>query len=105
MDIAVSKNGIPIRLTSERWQHITTGHPEIADYYYDILEAIENPDTIYEGSGDAKIAIKKFKEGRNRFVVVVYKELSKTDGFVITAYLSTRIQEFQKKKILWNQQL
>lgn len=74
MDIAISKNGIPIRLTSERWKHITTGHPEIADYYYEILETIENPDIIYEGNNDAKIAIRKFQETLTKFVVAVYKE-------------------------------
>lgn len=42
-DIAISKNNVPIRLTDKRWHHISTGHPEIADYYYDILETIENP--------------------------------------------------------------
>ena len=62
MDIAISKNGIPIRLTSEQWQHITMGHPEIADYYYEILETIESPEIIYEGNSNAKIAIRKFQE-------------------------------------------
>ena len=62
MDIAISKNSVPIRLTSERWQHITTGHPEIADYYYEILETIENPEIIYEGNNYTKIAIRKFQE-------------------------------------------
>lgn len=104
MDIAVSKNGVPIRLTSERWQHITIGHPEIADYYYEILEVIENPDTIYGGNNDANIAIKKLQEKLDKFVVVVYKEVSAKDGFVITAHFSNKQQEFQKKKILWNQQ-
>jgi hypothetical protein len=46
VNTAISKNGIPIRLTDERWQHITTGHPEIADYYFEILETIETPQII-----------------------------------------------------------
>jgi hypothetical protein len=46
MDIAISKNGVPIRLTDERWQHITLGHPDIADYYYEILETIEEAEII-----------------------------------------------------------
>jgi hypothetical protein len=33
MDIAISKNNVPIRLSAESWQHISTGHPEIGDYY------------------------------------------------------------------------
>ena len=103
MDIAISKNNIPIRLTSERWQHITIGHPEIADYYYEILETIENPDIIYEGNNIAKIATKKFEEILPKFIVTVYKEIYEQDGFIITAYFSTKEQEFEKKKILWKQ--
>jgi len=103
MDTAISKNGILIRLTSERWKHITMGHPEIADYYYEILETIEIPEIIYEGNNDAKIAIKKFQDKFSTFVVVVYKETSIDDGFVITAYFSNKEQEFKKKKIVWKQ--
>ncbi len=101
--IAISKNNIPIRLSDERWMHITTGHPEMANYYYEILEAIENPDIIYAGNNDAKIAIKKFQERNDKFVVVVYKEISDTDGFVITAYLSNMQQQLNKT-IIWKQQ-
>ena len=104
MDIVISKNGVPVRLTSERWQHITMGHPEIADYYYEILETIESPEIIYEGNNDAKIAIKKFQERFLTFVVVVYKETSAGDGFIITAHFSNKEQEFKKKKIIWKQQ-
>jgi hypothetical protein len=104
VDIVISKNKVPIRLTSERWQHITTGHPEIADYYYEILETIEDPEIIYEGSVGALIAIKEFSERFGKFVIVVYKEVSANDGFVITAYFSDKKQEFQKKKVLWKQQ-
>jgi hypothetical protein len=57
MDIAISKNSIPIRLTDERWMHISIGHPEIADYYYEILEAIESPDKIFEGRNGEMIAV------------------------------------------------
>ena len=104
MDIAISKDGIPIRLTIERWQHITIGHPEIADCYYEILETIENPEGIYEGNNDAKIAVKQFRENNTKFVIVIYKETDGIDGFIITAYISNKQQEFKKKKVLWKQQ-
>jgi hypothetical protein len=102
--MAISKNGVPIRLTSERWQHITLGHPEIADYYYEILDVIENPDIIYEGNNDAKIAVKQLQEREDKFVVVIYKEVNANDSFVIRAYLSKKKQEFDKKTVLWKQQ-
>ena len=104
MDIATSINGIPIRLTSERWQHITMGHPEIADSYYHLLETVENPDIIFEGNNEANIAVRKFHETLTKFVVVIYKETKGGDGFIITAYFSDKEQEFKKKKIVWKRQ-
>ncbi len=104
MDIAISFNKIPIRLTAERWQHITTGHPEIAAYYYEILDTIENPEIVYEGNYNAFIACKDILLTENKFIVVIFKESSNKDGFVITAYISNKKQEFQKKKILWEKQ-
>jgi len=104
MNNAISKNGVSIRLTGERWQHITIGHPEVADYYYEILETIENPEIIYEGNNNAKIAVKGFKEKLAKFVIVIYKELTANDGFIITAYFSNKKQEFKSKKVLWEQQ-
>lgn len=101
MDIAISKNNIPIRLTEERWHHISTGHPEVAGYYYEILETIENPTIIYEGNYNELICISKKNEVTSKFIVVVYKEISLDDGFIITAYLSKREQNFIKKKVLW----
>lgn len=104
MHIVKSKNNIPIRLTHERWQHISVGHPEIASYYYEILESIENPDSIYLGKYQELIAIKLFDKLNCKFVVVVYKETSPTDGFIITAYLSNKISEFEKRIKVWDSQ-
>lgn len=103
MAVAVSKNSVSIRLTDERWQHITVGHPEVADYYFEILETIEKPEIIYEGRSSELIAIKEFQKISPKFVVVIYKELSGNDGFVITAFVSKRKQEFNKKKVVWKQ--
>ena len=103
-DIALSKNSIPIRLTAERWYHITTGHPEMADYYYEILETIENPFIIFKGNFDEQIAVSGCIDETGKFFVVVYKEINENDGFIITAYYSDRIQKFEKKEILWKKQ-
>jgi hypothetical protein len=101
---ANSINNVSIRLTDERWHHITIGHPEMADYFYEIFETIENPNIIYEGNYGGLIAVSgKFIE-INKFIIVIYKELSNEDGFVITAYCSNKIQQFEKKKILWKKQ-
>jgi len=101
MDVAISKNNVPIRLTVERWHHISMGHPEIADYYYEILNTIENPLIIYQADNDGLIALSANLENISKFIVVVYKETSLTDGFIITAFLSNKEQKFTKKTIIW----
>ncbi len=103
MDVAISKNKVPIRLTEERWHHISTGHPEIAGYYYEILETIENPICVYEGTSNACIAVSEKQDLSGKFIVVIYKEMEPADGFVITAFISNKVQEFNKKKLLWKQ--
>src|SRR5436190_15036903 len=100
MHLVTSKNSVPIRLTDERWMHITIGHPEVADYLFEILAAIENPEAIYQGNENGLIAVKSFPELSDKFVVVIYKEISPDDGFVITAFVSNKKQEFEKKIIL-----
>jgi len=103
MDVAISKNKVPIRLTEERWHHISTGHPEIAGYYYEILETIENPICVYEGTSNECIAVSEKQDLSGKFIVVIYKEIEPADGFVITAFISNKVQEFNKKKLLWKQ--
>lgn len=101
MHLVTSKNGVSIRLTDERWTHITTGHHEVADYLFEILATFENPEVIYEGNEKGLIAVKSFPELSDKFVAVIYKEVSADDGFVITAFVSNKKQEFEKKKVLW----
>ncbi len=66
---ARSRNGIPIRLPDERWIHLTEGHSEMAGYYSEVLEAVEDPEAIYEGSSGELLAIKKMQSGK--YIVVV----------------------------------
>jgi hypothetical protein len=62
MDIVRSKNGVPIRLTEERWCNITEEHSEMAGYYYEVIETVEEPEAIYEGKMGECIAVKKIKD-------------------------------------------
>ena len=104
VDKVLSVNGVLIRLNAERWMHITMGHPEIADYYFDILQALESPETIYAGNRGELLADRKLDNNSEKNVIVVYKEISKDDGFVITAYLSNKIHELQKRAVVWKQE-
>ena len=98
MEIVISKNDVPIRLTEERWVHIVENHDDLAGYYYDILGIIEAPDYIIKGYKDALIALKKKK--KDKFLAVIYKEINKNDGFVITAYFTIKLN-LKKETIIW----
>lgn len=58
MEWVDSKRGVPIRLTDERWYHIVENHDDLAGYYDQVLETVENPDYILSGGGGALIAAK-----------------------------------------------
>ena len=47
MDIVISKNRIPIRLTDERWAHITDEHCELAGLRLEVLNTVEDPLKIF----------------------------------------------------------
>jgi hypothetical protein len=99
MEIARSKNGLPIRLTMERWIHITEEHSEMAGYYFEVLETVEEPEAIYEGEFGEQIAVKEIEPGKH--IVVIYREIDSEDGFIITAFLTRRKRQFEKRAKLW----
>jgi len=98
VDIAYSVNGVPIRLTYERWFHITENHDDLASYYFQVLEAIEKPEFIVRGNRGTLKATKNI--GKNKWLVVVYREISTKDGFIITAYF---LDERAKGDVIWQQ--
>jgi len=70
MDVAKSKNNVPIRLTEERWFHLTEEHSEMAGYYFEVLEVVEEPEAIYEGKTGEYIAVREIEKGK--YIVVIY---------------------------------
>ena len=46
MIVVLSKNRVPIRLSSERWGHIERRHPEMNKQKDMILETVSDPDFI-----------------------------------------------------------
>jgi len=75
MAIAISKAGIPIRLTDERWCHIVENHDDLAGYYDEVLITVEDPDFILRGYSGALIAVRSL--GRRKFLAVIYRKLSR----------------------------
>ncbi len=38
---------------------------------------------------------------KGKYIVVVYKEVSSSDGFIITAFLKRRKKQLEKRKKIW----
>ena len=96
MDIAYSVNDVPIRLTAERGYHIVENHDDVAGHYDDVLETIETLDLVLRGYKGALIAV--HGAGRGEYFCLVYREIGKTDGFVISAFFT---DEINKRHIVW----
>lgn len=95
---ATSKNSLPIRLTDERWVHITEEHAELAGFRMDVLEAIADPERILAGNEGELLATRSQADGK--ILVVVYRELSE-DGFVITAFITRRAGSLNRRTQIW----
>lgn len=94
MLMALSVNGVPIRLTAERWMHITEARDELAGRMDEVLDCIESPDWVTKGYRGSLIAWKGY--GRRGYLAVVYKEHGARDGFVITAFMTRKAKKGNK---------
>ena len=98
-EIVTSPGGVAIRLTDERWSHITEEHSELAGMRFEILETVAQPDHIYQAGGGELLAVREIDTGK--FLVVVYREINE-DGFIITAFLTRRIKSLQRRELIWS---
>lgn len=99
-----SINGVPIRLTKERWEHIKNSHPELDKKdMQDVLGIISKPDMVLKGDLDEVLAVQKI-QGSKVWFVVPYKEIDAKDGFILTAYLTSDIGWLFKKEIVWSKE-
>lgn len=96
---AKSVNGVTIRLPDERWVHITEEHAEMAGYLYDVLETVQEPLAVFEGNEGEVLAAREIETGK--YIVAVYREVSKEDGFIITAFLTKRWKQLERRKKIW----
>ena len=93
-----SRNGVPIRLTDERWAHISEEHCELAGLRSEVLRTVASPQRIFAGGAGELLAAGSFEP--RKWLVVVCKELG-DDGFVITAFLTRRMASLERRKQLW----
>lgn len=100
--VVISKNGLEIRLTAERWAHIVEAHDYMAGNQDLVLETIESPDMIVKGEKNELIALKHYAKTSisSKTMAVIYKE-EETGGFIITAFLTSKPDKIIKKGVLW----
>lgn len=101
MVIVRSRNGVPVRLTEERWRHIMHRHPEMDSLRERVLETVSEPEIIQRGDFGELLAIRFYPQTplTSKNVVVAYREISSKDGFVLTAYLVNRPSA--RRVIIW----
>ena len=97
-DVALSRAGVPIRLTGERWSHILENHPEMSDHRDQVLETVERPDMILQGGRGELLAASIVVP--EKYLVVAYRELAR-DGFIITAFLTGNAAALRRRTQLW----
>jgi hypothetical protein len=87
-------------LTAERWYHIVENHDDLAGHCDDVLNAVENPDLVLRGYKVALIGVRG--AGRGIYLCVVYQEVKRTDGFIISAYFTSQVN---RKQVIWRREL
>lgn len=99
---ATSVNGVQIRLTQERWDHIIKTHQEIdPNDFKEFMKVINNPEFILKGAKRELLAVQKVPR-KKLWIVVPYKEITKQDGFMLTAYFTSDLTWLFKKEIIWS---
>jgi hypothetical protein len=53
----------------------------------DVLEAVEDPDAIYERNSGELLAVKEM--GNSKYLIVVYKEVNRKDGLSLPPSFQT----------------
>ncbi len=67
-----------------------------------LFRPVAEPEIVFEGKEKENIALREIET--LKYIVVIYKETSETDGFIITAFITNKKQQFDRRKILWEKQ-
>ena len=102
-----SINNVPVRLTEERWLHIVEYHGELGNFQPEVLLTVAEPDQAYfspVGVEPNFAAVKAFARlvelGLAENLVVHYKEVSESNGFILTAFVMSD-KRLSKRFKLW----
>ena len=99
----LSISGVPVRLTMERWSHIVEAHDYMAGPHEWVMEVVAEPDAVGAGSAYTLLAT----QHRNHTpiseidIIVAYRELGLEDGFVVTAFMTSRVDKALRRGVIW----
>ena len=96
---ALSRSGVPIRLTDERWAHIIEEHGELSALREETIQAISNADRVLRGGAGELLAVRML--AADKAMVVVYRETGPDDGFIITAFVTRRLKSLDRREQIW----
>ena len=102
LHVIVSVNNVPIRLTHKQWAHLVESHDYMAGNVDIVLETLAEPDFVAQGWREELIALRHYPKTviTEKHAVVVYRELA-ADGFVITAFFTSRPDKILKRGVIW----
>lgn len=99
-----SISGKMIRLTLRQWLHITEAHDYMAGNMDKAMETVNAPEYLVQGVRGELIALKHYAETNisQKHCVVVYREQER-DGFIITAFFTSKPETIKRKGVLWQE--
>lgn len=71
---------------------------ELSNQRENVLATVRDPQRILAGKGGVLLAVRGVSPGK--YLVVVYRELA-DDGFIITAFLTRKVRQLDRRKQLW----
>jgi len=100
MAVLIDYEGRAIRLTDERWRHISE-HPEMARMREALEETLRAPEVVNESTSDpaARLYYRFYHRTivGGKYLCAVVK-LAKEDAFLVTAYLTDRVK---RGEVVW----
>ena len=79
--------------------HVVEEHAELSELKSAVLQVISEASAVLLGGDGERLAVREIEAGK--MLVVVYRELSPTDGFVITAFVTRRVKQLFRRSQLW----
>ncbi len=93
----ISVGGNTIRVTAAQWAHLTEAHDYMSGNLDIVLETLAEPGRILTGDQGESLALRDYAHTiiSRKTAVVIYRD--EPDGFVITAFLTSRPDKIEGK--------